>query len=67
MGWIKKLELNICDRMDTPKPVFRDCQTKMKMFPFYLLSPRPRKHWFFPTGHKTNFLGDIPVTQKLDS
>ena len=37
MGWIKKLELNICDRMDTPKPVFRDCQTKMKMLPFYYL------------------------------
>ena len=37
MGRIKKLELNICGGIDTPKPGFRDCQTKMKRFPFYYL------------------------------
>ena len=67
MGRIKKLELNICGGIDTPKPGFRDCQTKMKMFPFYLLSPRPRKHWFLQLAIKPIFSSDITGTQKLDS
>ena len=53
MGWIKKLELNICGGIDTPKPGFRDCQTKMKMFPFYISWAKKT------TGHKTNSSGDI--------
>ena len=50
-----------------PKPGFRDCQTKMKMFPFYYLLGQENTGFYNWPAIKPIFSSDITGTQKLDS